>query len=79
MRMAKNPRKQRVSDSEFHAALQNMTQFLYIIRDMASSDDERNQKNAPSQPDLESKLESKITSKLQNYMMTQLDNSEVFS
>ena len=26
--------------------MQNMTQFLYIIRDMASSDDERNQRNA---------------------------------
>ena len=31
---------------DFHAALQLLTQFLYIIRDMASSDDEKNQKNA---------------------------------
>lgn len=35
-----------VSDKEFHAAIQLMVQFLYIIRDMASSSDEKNQKNA---------------------------------
>ena len=35
-----------VSDSEFHAGLQNLTQLLYIIRDMASSDDEKNKRNA---------------------------------
>ena len=33
-------------DKEFHSALQLLIQFLYIIRDMASSNDERNQKNA---------------------------------
>jgi len=31
---------------DFHAGVQFLTQFLYIIRDMASSDDERNRKNA---------------------------------
>lgn len=31
---------------EFHAALQLLTQFLYIIRDMASSANEKNKKNA---------------------------------
>eukprot|EP00349_Pseudokeronopsis_sp_Brazil_P010284 CAMPEP_0202978990 /NCGR_PEP_ID=MMETSP1396-20130829/85266_1 /ASSEMBLY_ACC=CAM_ASM_000872 /TAXON_ID= /ORGANISM="Pseudokeronopsis sp., Strain Brazil" /LENGTH=183 /DNA_ID=CAMNT_0049718221 /DNA_START=895 /DNA_END=1449 /DNA_ORIENTATION=- len=32
---------------EFHAALQLLTQFLYVIRDMASSEgDEKNKKNA---------------------------------
>lgn len=31
---------------DFHAALQLLTQFLYIIRDMASSEDEKNKKNA---------------------------------
>jgi|ERR1711935_611486 len=36
----------KVSDSEFHAALQYLTQLLYIIRDMASSADEKNKKNA---------------------------------
>ena len=35
-------KKDTVSDSEFHAGLQNMTQYLYIIRDMASSDSEKN-------------------------------------
>jgi len=35
-----------VSDREFHSALQLLIQFLYIIRDMASSEDEKNQKNA---------------------------------
>jgi hypothetical protein len=30
----------------FHAGLQLLTQFLYIIRDMASSADERNVKNS---------------------------------
>jgi len=35
-----------VSDREFHAALQLLIQFLYIIRDMASSQDDKNQKNA---------------------------------
>lgn len=35
-----------MSDQEFHAGLQNLTQLLYIIRDMASSDDEKNKKNA---------------------------------
>lgn len=36
----------KVSDAEFHAALQYLTQLLYIIRDMASSADEKNKKNA---------------------------------
>ena len=31
---------------DFHSGLQFLTQFLYIIRDMASSEDERNKKNA---------------------------------
>lgn len=31
---------------DFHGGIQFLTQFLYIIRDMASSDDERNRKNA---------------------------------
>jgi hypothetical protein len=31
-----------VQDKEFHSALQLLIQFLYIIRDMASSDDEKN-------------------------------------
>lgn len=31
---------------DFHSGLQLLTQLLYIIRDMASSDDERNKKNA---------------------------------
>ena len=36
----------KVSDREFHIALKYLTQFLYIIRDMASSDDEKNIRNA---------------------------------
>jgi hypothetical protein len=35
-----------IHDKEFHSAIQLLIQFLYIIRDMASSDDEKNQKNA---------------------------------
>ena len=35
-----------ILDKEFHAAIQLLVQFLYIIRDMASSDDEKNHKNA---------------------------------
>lgn len=35
-----------VTDKEFHAGLALLTQFLFIVRDMASSSDERNQKNA---------------------------------
>jgi hypothetical protein len=35
-----------VNDKEFHSALQLLIQFLYIIRDMASSDEEKNQRNA---------------------------------
>jgi hypothetical protein len=45
--MAKPSKKdQKISDSEFHAGLQNLSQFLYIIRDMASTEDEKNLKNA---------------------------------
>jgi hypothetical protein len=39
-------KKSPVSDKEFHSALQLLIQFLYIIRDMASSSNEKNQKNA---------------------------------
>jgi hypothetical protein len=35
-----------VNDREFHSALQLLIQFLYVVRDMASSEDERNQRNA---------------------------------
>ena len=35
-----------VSDKEFHAAIQLFTQYLYVIRDMGSSDCEKNQHNA---------------------------------
>ena len=35
-----------ITDPEFHSGLQYLIQILYIIRDMASSDDEKNQKNA---------------------------------
>ena len=35
-----------VTDKEFHSAIQLLTQFLYIIRDMASTEDERNKKNS---------------------------------
>lgn len=35
-----------IHDKEFHSAIQLLIQFLYIIRDMASSSDEKNQKNA---------------------------------
>ena len=38
--------KEFVNDREFHSALQMLIQFLYIIRDMASTSDERNKKNA---------------------------------
>ncbi|CDW80133.1 UNKNOWN [Stylonychia lemnae] len=31
---------------DFHSALQLLTQFLYIIRDMATSEDEKNKKNS---------------------------------
>ena len=40
------PIEMKVNDREFHSALQLLIQFLYIIRDMASSDTELNQKNA---------------------------------
>jgi hypothetical protein len=42
MKNKKKDRKLR----DFHSGLQFLTQFLYIIRDMASSEDERNKKNA---------------------------------
>ena len=42
MKNKKKDRKMR----DFHSGLQFLTQFLYIIRDMASSEDERNKKNA---------------------------------
>ena len=35
-----------IADKEFHSAIQLLIQFLYVIRDMASSSDEKNQKNA---------------------------------
>jgi hypothetical protein len=41
----KNKKKDR-KIRDFHSGLQLLTQLLYIIRDMASSDDERNKKNA---------------------------------
>lgn len=41
----KNKKKDRKM-KDFHTGIQFLTQFLYIIRDMASSDDERNKKNA---------------------------------
>jgi hypothetical protein len=42
---AKNKDKER-KYKDFHSGLQLLTQLLYIIRDMASSEDERNKKNA---------------------------------
>lgn len=42
----KNSKENPVTDKEFHAGLQLLIQFLYIIRDMASSDDETNKRNA---------------------------------
>lgn len=41
----KNKKKDRKL-KDFHSALQFMTQLLYVIRDMASSNDEKNKKNA---------------------------------
>lgn len=45
-RKIKNSKENPVSDKEFHSALQLLIQFLYTIRDMASSSDEKNQRNA---------------------------------
>ena len=42
---AQNKKKDR-KIKDFHSGLQFLTQILYTIRDMASSDDERNKKNA---------------------------------
>ena len=42
----KNNKENPVNDKEFHSGLQLLIQFLYVIRDMASSLDERNQRNA---------------------------------
>jgi len=42
---AQNKEKERKT-RDFHSGLQLLTQILYTIRDMASSDDERNKKNA---------------------------------
>lgn len=41
----KNKKKDR-KYKDFHSGMQLLTQLLYIIRDMASSEDERNKKNA---------------------------------
>jgi hypothetical protein len=41
----KNKKKER-KYKDFHTGIQLLTQLLYIIRDMASSEDERNKKNA---------------------------------
>ena len=39
-------KKSELKIKDFHSALQLLTQFLYIIRDMATSEDEKNKKNA---------------------------------
>lgn len=42
----KKSRKSEMLTRDFHAGLQMLTQFLLIIRDMASSNDPKNKKNA---------------------------------